>query len=213
MPRAGLTPTSVVAEGAALADEVGLNDLTLARLAQRIGVRAPSLYKHVTSQADLVRRIAALALTEAGEAIGTAIQGRSGRDALGAAAHALREFVVDHPGRYGATISAKPEVTGHAAGEDPLAVAAARGLEPLRAVVRGYDIPLGEEVHALRALRSVLHGFASLEAAHSFQYLTDVDESFDWLVELLDAGLTAMAERSGTPDVRSAEGGRGSARR
>ena len=47
MPRAGLTETRVVEEGARIADEVGLSSLTLAAVAERLGVRQPSLYKHV----------------------------------------------------------------------------------------------------------------------------------------------------------------------
>ena len=46
MPRAGLTPQRVVVEAEELADLVGLNRLTLAELAARLGVRLPSLYKH-----------------------------------------------------------------------------------------------------------------------------------------------------------------------
>jgi AcrR family transcriptional regulator len=193
MPRAGLSPATVVAEGAALADEVGMADLTLARLAERIGVRAPSLYKHVAGQADLGRRIAALALSEAGAAMGAAIQGRSGSEALGAAARALRGFVLAHPGRYAATLSARPAPPSSPAAEDPVATAADRGLDPLRAVLRGYDLPAEEEIHALRVLRSAFHGFATLESADGFRYDASVDESFAWLVELIDRGLRSMA--------------------
>ena len=52
----------MVAAGAALADEVGLANVTMGLLAERLGVRTPSLYKHVSGQADLNRRIAMLAL-------------------------------------------------------------------------------------------------------------------------------------------------------
>ncbi|HJY03666.1 MAG TPA: TetR family transcriptional regulator, partial [Streptosporangiaceae bacterium] len=47
MPRAGLTEARVVDEAEQMADEVGLSGLTLAALADRLGVRYPSLYKHV----------------------------------------------------------------------------------------------------------------------------------------------------------------------
>ncbi|MEV1143797.1 TetR family transcriptional regulator, partial [Micromonospora sp. NPDC049799] len=47
MPRAGLTPQTVVRAAADLADEVGLDRLTLAAVAARLGVALPSLYKHV----------------------------------------------------------------------------------------------------------------------------------------------------------------------
>ena len=81
MPRAGLAPASVTEAGAALADEVGSAQLSMGLLAERLGVKAPSLYKHVDSLADLAHRIAVLALTELGDAIRDATQGRAGRDA------------------------------------------------------------------------------------------------------------------------------------
>ncbi|SDF19081.1 transcriptional regulator, TetR family [Blastococcus fimeti] len=186
MPRAGLGTAAVVAAGADLADEIGFAGLTMGRLAERLGVRTPSLYKHVAGQDELNRRIAALALDQAADAIGAAIQGRAGRDALRAAARALRDFVVAHPGRYAATIGLEP--TGP---EDPLALAAARGLEPFTAVLRGYDVAPGDTTHALRALRSTFHGFATIEAGGGFQWAGDPDESFEWLVDLVDLGLRA----------------------
>ncbi|MFC3689080.1 TetR/AcrR family transcriptional regulator [Aquipuribacter hungaricus] len=199
MPRAGLTPAAVVAAGADLADEIGWSDLTLAQVAERVGVRAPSLYKHVASQGDLTRRIAALALAQAGAAVGAAIQGRSGTEALGAAARALRGFVTSHPGRYGATVGLRTVAVGPGDEPDPVAVAAAEALEPLRAVLRGYDIAPEDEPHALRALRSVFHGFATLESAGGFQYSADVDESYEWLIAMVDRGLRGMSPEHADP--------------
>ena len=184
MPRAGLDPATVTACAAGLADEVGLAHVTMGLLAERLGVRAPSLYKHVGGQDDLRRRIAELALTELGDALREALQGRAGRDALSAAAHTVRAYVREHPGRYATTV--RLDAGGP---DDPLTAAGDRILGSLAAVLAGYDLPPGETVHALRMLRSLLHGFAVLEAAGGFQMDADVDASFAWLVAFLDRGL------------------------
>ncbi len=55
-------------------------------------------------------------------------------------------------------------------------------------VLRSYGVSAADEVHALRMLRSALHGFATLESGGGFQLGTDVDESFAWLVEFVDGG-------------------------
>lgn len=187
MPRAGLDPAAVVEAGAALADEVGFANLTMGLLAARLGVRTPSLYKHVSGQDDLNRRIAALALSEAADAVGGAMQGYAGLDALAAAARAFRAFVLEHPGRYAATIGV--EATGP---DDPLAEAGVRLLVAFRAVLRGYDIPESDVDHALRTLRSLCHGFATLQAGGGFQWSADVDESFEWLIAFADRGLRRL---------------------
>jgi AcrR family transcriptional regulator len=186
VPRAGLDPATVTAAGAALADEVGLPAVTMGLVAERLGVRTPSLYKHVDSLADLQRRIAVLGLTELGEAVRDALQGLAGSDALTAAAQTIRRFVAACPGRYAATIGVEPFGP-----EDPLAIAGARLMDSLAAVLRGYPIAPGDQIHALRMLRSLIHGFATLQAANGFQLGTETDESFAWLIAFVDRALLA----------------------
>jgi AcrR family transcriptional regulator len=59
----------------------------------RLGVKPPALYKHVDNLADLQHRIAALAMSEFGDAAGDALQGKAGLDALTALFAALRSYV------------------------------------------------------------------------------------------------------------------------
>ncbi|MEV4118753.1 WHG domain-containing protein [Micromonospora sp. NPDC049645] len=186
MPRARLTPASVTEAAAALVDEVGFDNLSMGLLAERLGIKTPSLYKHVSSQADLAHRVAILALHEAGDAIRDAIQGRSGSDALAAGARAMRAYVREHPGRYAAANAVRP-----AGPDDPLIPASERVLASWAAMLSGYGLDPGQEIHAMRTLRSVLHGFATLEAAGGFQIDASVDESFTWLVSFLDQGFRA----------------------
>lgn len=187
MPRAGLTADAVTAAGATLADEKGLPGLSMGGVADLLGVRTPSLYKHVEGLADLTHRIAVLATTELGDAVRDATQGRAGRDALTAAARTMRDYVTRHPGRYAATTTARPDGP-----EDPLTGADRRSLASFAAVLRDYRLDPDQEIHALRAMRSMLHGFIALETAGGFQYPTDVTTSFDWMVDLLDRGLRAV---------------------
>lgn len=189
MPRAGLGSASVTGAGAALADEVGFPRLSMGLVADRLGVKTPSLYKHVGGQADLAHRIAVLAADELGEAMGDAVRGRAGSQALAAAAAALRTYVTHHPGRYDALNSARP--TGP---DDPLVAARQRVLAPLAAVLHGYHLPEAQKIPALRMLRSVLHGYVTLEASAGFQLDTDVDDSFAWVVDFVDHGLHAAAD-------------------
>lgn len=190
MPRAGLNTDDVVAAGAALADEVGFGALSLAVLADRLGVRPPALYKHVDGLADLQHRIAALAMREFGEALRDALQGRSGSEALAALFTTLRGYVERHPGRYTATVGAV--FRGE---DDPLFLASLRVINSIRAVLAGYGIAPAELDHAVRAVRCTIHGFASLQAANAFQWSNDPDDSFAWLIDFVDAGLRAVGSK------------------
>jgi hypothetical protein len=56
-------------------------------------------------------------------------------------------------------------------------------------VLRGYGVSDAEMTHAVRTIRSTLHGFAMLEASGGFQWDADPDESFQWLISFTDRGL------------------------
>lgn len=187
MPRAGLNTSEVVASGAELADEAGIASVSLAALAERLGVKAPALYKHVDGIGDLQHRIATLAMTELGDALRDALQGKSRADAIGAIFTALRSYIAVHPGRYSATTGARLQ-----SGDDPLFAAATRVIDSIRAVLSGYGIQPDELDHAIRLLRCVIHGYALLQAANAFQWSNDPDESVAWMIRFVDAGLTAV---------------------
>lgn len=192
MPRAGLGPASVTEAGAALADEIGFDQLSMGLLADRLGVKTPSLYRHVDSQADLAHRIAILAMAEVADAIRDAIQGRTGVDALTAGSWAMRDYVNQHPGRYAAGNAARPNGP-----DDPLIPAINRVVASWTAMLFGHSIEPSAEIHAVRMLRSVLHGFATLEVGGGFRYDADTDDTFRWIINFIDQGLQASQKSSG----------------
>ena len=176
MPRAGLTTLRVVQEAEEIADEVGLNNLTLAAIAPRLGVRMPSLYKHVDGMDALQRLVAIRAKTELAEVLGRAAVGKAGVEALNAVCLAYRSWARAHPGRYAATVRApaKGDVEDTAASEAAVQVALA--------ALAGYRLEGDDAIDAVRALRATLHGFITLEQAGGFGLPVDVDRSFVRLV-------------------------------
>ena len=187
MPRAGLTRARVVEAAGALADEVGLEDLSLVDLAERLGVRKPSLYNHVAGIGDLRRELALVGLRELGRSLSRAAAGKAGDEGLFVLAEAYRAFVKQRPGLYEATVRSyrlsdpdNPE----------LGAAESEALEPVLAVLASCGIRGAEEaIHAARGLRSVAHGFATLEVAGGFGISLDSNESFRRLVRAYAAGL------------------------
>ncbi|MFK3982618.1 TetR/AcrR family transcriptional regulator [Micromonospora sp. NPDC050397] len=188
MPRAGLTPAIVVAEAARVADEVGLDRLTLAAVAQQLGVTLPSLYKHVRGLDGLAQQLAVRGLDEMTGWATEATVGLSGAAAVRSLAAAYRNYARDHPGSYAATLRAPDP-------GDPAHVAAAdRTVRVIYAVLAGYGLTGDRAVDATRTLRSALHGFVTLEAAHGFGLPQDLDRSFDLLVDALDRALRTWPE-------------------
>jgi AcrR family transcriptional regulator len=185
MPRSGLDPEAVVAAAAEVADAEGLEAVTLARVAGRLGVRSPSLYVHVDGLPDLRRRLAARGARELADELQAAAAGRAGGDALTAIAGVYRHYAREHPGTY-AAIQRAPDVRAGAAAAD-----ASRLVGVVLAVLRGYGLEGDDAIHGARIVRSALHGFVALETGEGFGIDLPPDETFARLVRALDAGLAA----------------------
>jgi AcrR family transcriptional regulator len=89
----------VVAEARALLEEEGPDALTMRRLAERLGIRAPSLYKHVASKEALEMGVVALGFEESAERFEAAVAANRRRP-LSALAATYRAFALDHPHLY-----------------------------------------------------------------------------------------------------------------
>ena len=181
MPRAGVTVERLTQAAADLADEVGFDNVTVAMLARRFGVKEASLYSHIRNARDLKTRVALLALAELADEAAAALAGRAGRDALVAFANTYRDYAKRHPGRFtAARMKLDPEA---AAGS-----AAARHAEMSRAILRGYDLEEPDQTDAVRLLGSVFHGYVSLETAGAFDHHPrEVDASWSRSLDALDA--------------------------
>jgi AcrR family transcriptional regulator len=186
VPRQGLDSEQVLEAAIALADK-GLDRVTFARLAEVLGVRAPSLYNHVNGRAALLRLITLRSLGDLTDTIAAAAAGLSGEDALRATAHAYRAYAHAHPGSYDVTLAAPTEA-------DPeMRAAAERLLALLGAILRRWNLAGDDAVDAIRAVRSALHGFVALERSGGFAMARDRDASFERLVEMLVVGLGKSA--------------------
>ncbi len=182
MARAGLSRSAVVEAAAGLAGEVGIEGVTLSGLADRLGIRAPSLYNHVDGLPGLRREMTLQALDELDGVIGAAVEGLTGAGAVAAVCHAQRAWARERPGLYACVV---PTTEGR---DDEVRAAGARVLERVVAVVAGLGLEGDEALHATRAVRAAVHGFVSLEVAGGFGLDLDVDESFDRMVALLVGG-------------------------
>ena len=188
-PRPGLSLSSVVSEAGRLSDARGWDALSMLELAKRLKVKSPSLYNHVAGMDALRRHLCVYALDALGSALSDATVGKSGDAAVIAMAHAHRQFIKQHPGLAVATVSAPPKA------DKQLQAASARVVGICLAVVQSYGLPEQDALHVIRALRSAVHGFATLENQSGFGLKLDIDESFEWMVHALVAGLKSTARK------------------
>lgn len=184
--RPGLTNEVVVDAAIQLVNQSGVDNLSLAALAQQLNVRPPSLYNHIEGLHGLRQDITLKGLQQLTNVLQTAIMGRAGYDALVALASAYRQFAVENPGLYALTLRSTEQ-------EGPELQAAGRAaVDVALAVFRGYGLEGDAALHATRCLRSALHGFVTLEAAGAFALVLDLTESFEHLLQTLDCGFRTL---------------------
>ena len=182
--RAGLDQASVVEAAVKLIDEEGIEQLSLGRLAERLGVRTPSLYNHVAGLPGLKHDLTLYCLHDLLDLILRSTVGKSRAEAIFALADAYRAYAREAPGRYALTVQAPDP------GDQEVQALAQQLVDVVRAVLAPYRLSEEVAIHAIRGLRSIVHGFISLEVAGGFAMPVDLEASFHWLINLFIAGLS-----------------------
>lgn len=175
--RAGLSREAVVDAAIRIIDGDGLESLSLARLASALGVKSPSLYEHIDGLEDLNQEVRLKCLGMIRSRFQKAALGKSRDPAIRELAAAYRGFAREHPSLYKTTL--------RSAVNDSKAVqeTAKEILDVIYAILDGYGITGNDAVHATRCVRSLLHGFASLEMDGGFGMKVSVEKSYSILVD------------------------------
>ena len=190
-PRANLSKQTVVQAAADLVNAEGLEALSLGRLSKELGIRTPSLYNHVDGLPGLMQELSILNARNLAERVSEAAIGQSGPGAVRAVMMAMRSYIKEHPGLYLSTLRAsgsQEEIDRELEKEE------ARTVKVGIVVMASFGLEGEEAVHSLRGLRSLVHGFATLEISGGFGMPLDLDESFSRLVDLFVAGLGGQKE-------------------
>ena len=185
-PRTRLTKAAVIQAAAELINSEGANALSLNRLAEKLGIRTPSLYNHVDGLPGLQRELAVVNARQLADCLNEAAIGKSGVDLFMDVAQAFRAYVKEYPGLYLSTLRSSGK---QAVRDENLMREEERALKVGLAVMASLGLQGENAIHALRAFRSMVHGFATLEVAGGFGLPADCDESFRRLIETLIAGL------------------------
>lgn len=189
MPKVGLNRGKLIASAMAMADEHGLASVSMHSLARLYGVAAPSMYKHVKNLEDIQQSIASEALVLLEHAL------RNAGSTMTACAEAYRRFATDHPGLYETT--QLPALFA-----DEKARATSNRISALLASALPDSLLPDDVVNQVRIVRSLLHGFVTLERTGSFGSGKSVDKSFEELCTTLElvTTLAGVGTRPSSPD-------------
>ena len=152
-PRVRLNRVRVIAAAVALADEGGIDALTMRRLGEELKVEAMSLYNHVTNKDDLVNGMAdnifgEVELPSHSDDWMTAIRQRS---------ISFREVLARHPWA----------ISVHGSGTNP-GPATLRHHDRVIGTFRNGGFSVASAAHAFSAVDSYIYGFAMQERTLPF---------------------------------------------
>ena len=153
----------IVEAARAILEEEGPDAVSMRRVADRLGIRAPSLYKHLPDKAALETALISAGLEEQAEAFEAAV--RDADDPLGALGASYRDFARRRPHLY-RLMTERPLL------RDRLAPGVeARAAAPIIAA-------LGGDRDLARAAWAFAHGMATLELNGRFPPDADLDEAW-----------------------------------
>ncbi|MEJ3403390.1 TetR/AcrR family transcriptional regulator [Rathayibacter sp. YIM 133350] len=186
----------IVSAAREVLESEGLDAVTMSAVADRVGVRAPSLYKRVQSRDHLIGLVIESTLRQLAAALDAALEdadlvtasggarqdARAGRAAIIALAGEFRAFALAAPAAFRLVFADLPA----AARPSDASITATSA-----AIVRAATLVVGEQ-YALEAARTVTawtYGFVSMELAGAFRLGGDVQRAYDYGVERLAAAI------------------------
>lgn len=188
MAEATHRPTQIVETALALLEESGPDAVTMRAIADRIGIRAPSLYKHFSDKNALETAMIAEGFRDQAQEFHAAIT--DAPDPIAGLAAVYRRWALDHPHLYRLMTHKPiprdelPEGVEQAAAQP---VAELVGGDPARA----------------RALWGFAHGLTALELAGRFPPDADIDAAWDAGI----AALRSWTRTNRTTNRRTTNGG------
>ena len=184
----GLNKTTILDAAAKIADEEGVANVTLKSLAEKLGIKSPSLYKHINGLDELNRDLMLYGWSLLEKDIMKAAIGKAKDDAIIAICYAFRDFVTLHTGLFEA-------MQWYNMYQSDAHLQATEGIvSVLFQVLDAYDLSEEQKVHIVRMLRGFLQGFLSIESHHGFGNALSTGETFDFSINIFLNGIHNLQE-------------------
>lgn len=182
----------VVAAGLACIQEEGPEALNVNRVAQRLGIRTPSLYNHVDGADDLRQAVVLEVLDRSAvDIVFTDEERADPRAFIRSLATGLRRFAMSNANLYLFMMAAPVKWDSQ-----PFSPHWGRTMDAFGASVRGFGFQGSDQLHATRFVLATIQGFIRLELRGSMAEHADEDSSFAWAIEAILTSLEQMAART-----------------
>ena len=189
MPKTKIDRETIIREAAHIANETGIENLSLKTLAAKLGVKPPSLYNHVDGLDDLKQQIMLYGWKEMEDRIIQAVIGLTGYDAIRAMCHAFHQYATENQGIFSAMLwynQYENEQTREAT---------LKMFSVFLKITKSLNISQDNCAHLVRMFRGFLEGFTLLENHHAFGNVQPIEDSFHLSIDILIEGMKKLEEK------------------
>ncbi len=189
MARIGMDANTIISRATQMANQMGMENMTLKMLADDLGVKTPSLYNHIDGLEDLKMQLMIYGWKQMEERIIQSVIGISGYDAIKAGCYAFYEYATENPGIFNAML-------WYNKSQNAETMEATSGLfSVLFKITSSLNISEENCNHIIRTLRGFLEGFSLLVNNGAFGNPISISDSFELSVNVLVEGIKTLEEK------------------
>lgn len=183
-----ITRDTVIQAASDIADEDGLNKVSLKVVAEKLHIKTPSLYNHIEGIDDLLREVAHNGMKKMNDQMTKAAVGNAGDEAIKSISVEYFKSIMAHPGVYEIIQWAH----WHGNSETEVIYNEYKALMMKLILTCNFKTHNTDEILSL--LMSILHGYSSLELGKSFKYPEEVIKGLINSIDTVLLGLHAKYE-------------------
>lgn len=177
----------IITAGRELLEEGGTDAVTMYAVAQRVGVRAPSLYKYVRDRRDLLAEVVSATVAELTGRLEAVVDDADPRVSIVLQMSELRRFAHERPHGYPLLFGVVPGVPR------PSAEATERSLRPLLSATTAL-LDAGTALHGARLVTAWANGFITMELAGAMRIGgPDIEGAWEWGLQRIVAAVDLRA--------------------
>ncbi|MFT8317580.1 MAG: WHG domain-containing protein [Sporolactobacillus sp.] len=175
-----LTRDKIKACALALANEVGIQNLSFPKIAERLDIKYPSLYNHYQNIEELQADMATTLYQRLNDELMRTLIGKSKGEAVMAYALVYKEFVLNYHGAYDLLTLL------HRFDNEELSHSVLEHGAILRQILGSFGFSEQTIINKSRALRSMVHGYLSLSMLGFLQHDKKVNPDESYRVMIAD---------------------------
>lgn len=176
----------IIETAADISNEIGLDNLTLKIIAEKLNIKSPSLYNHISNLDDIKEKLMIYGWEQVEELMVESAVGSTGYEALKNMCYAFYDYTTNNKGIFNAMLWYNKYEN-----QDKMK-ATTRLFTIIFKVMKALKLNDDYINHMIRTLRSFLEGFSLLVNNNAFGNPISIKESFDVSLKIIMNGIKSL---------------------